>query len=103
MPKYYCATGKFKTIVVADNMDSAIHVATQRLIDTEQDSGLIMSISETGYDLRKCLVVSMIPLLKKFGVPLPPLCLIIERACKLLGKDPKALSKDMVNWMIDGS
>jgi len=100
MAKYYCATGEFKTIVIADDIDAAIDLAVARLIEQEEESGLIMSISETGYDLHKCKFVSMIPLLKKAGIELPLACDLINTACNLLREDPNNLNKYLKDWLV---
>lgn len=99
MAKYYCATGQFKTIVVANDVDNAVDLAVERLIEQGEESGLVMSISETGYDLYKCQFVSMIPLLKKAGIDLPLSCDLIDNACNLLGKNPDDLNKYLKDWL----
>lgn len=95
-------TGEFQTIVDAPDKDTAVEIAIQRLLAGGHMASFLMSVSETGFDLRGSLLVSMIPLLRQAGVDLPPEHQLIEKVCKILGKDPANLGEDLRRWILEG-
>ncbi len=98
MPKYYCFTADFKTIVDAPDIDVAVDKAIKRLIDQEKSFGFIMGISEIGFLIEEAKFISMIPLLRRAGIQLLPEQLLIEKVCKILHKDINTLGDNLRRW-----
>lgn len=100
MPKYYCQSGNFKTVLMADNKEDAIRKMLIRAIDKKATLSLISGISEKGFNLSsKPLICSNVPFLKEMNFPLPDNNEIIRLAAESLNKNIDDLDDEYISWL----
>lgn len=103
MPKYYCKNGEYQIILNADSVQSALRKTLDKMIDAEKDCCCISIVSERGFSLGNgSKLVSMIPFLKEQEIDLPPDEMLVKEACRFMGLDPKGLTPDKIDWILNG-
>ncbi len=103
MPKFYCKNGDYQIVLNAESVQSALRKTLDKMIDAEKSCCCISIVSERGFSLGSgSKLFSMIPFLKEQEIDLPSDEALIKEACKFMGVDPKGLSPDTINWILNG-
>ena len=108
MPKYYCRSGNFQLLVVAQNMELCVYkfisqilgdnISLQKFNDSE--CSFLISIDEKGFTIKSgTKFMSLIPYLKEMQVDLPSDEDLIFWISKQIGEN---LTPRAINWFIDG-
>jgi hypothetical protein len=102
MPKYYCESGKFQTVLMAPDKEFIVDRFIERAVKNDAHIGFLLKISELGFKSKKFLVCSLVPELRKMGLNLPDDEDIVNLCCKLAGLHPDNITDDVRDWLLNG-
>lgn len=103
MAKFYCASGTFRNIVDALNPMDAAKKTLRKIIETETDLGLLMILSEKGFNSKTDnLITPTIPILRILDFPIGDNFELEKLICMSLKINREDISTKELNWLITG-
>lgn len=102
MPKFYCKTGDFKTIVNSSNMENAVKIAVCRLADENACFGPLIAINERGFSSKSAYLTPIIPIIKDLGMELPDDDVLAQLICNSLNITIDQIDAKELNWLLTG-
>lgn len=101
--KYYCQSGNFKNIVDASSPLVAAQKTLRKIMDTETDLGLLMILSERGFNCKVGnLVTPTLPILRLMDIHLGDTEDLERLICASLKIRREDISEKELNWLITG-
>lgn len=103
MSKFYCASGSFKNICDAPSALSAAKKTLVKIMETENDLGLLLLINERGFGSKvENLITPTLPILKLMDIHLGDDETLEKLICASLKIKREDISTRELNWLITG-
>jgi len=104
MSKFYCQSGTFKTIVDASDALTAAKKTLTKIMENENDLGLLMILNEKGFGCKtENLVTPTIPILRMMDFPIGNNYELEQLICLSLKIKREDISDKEMNWLITGN
>jgi len=103
MGKYYCQSGSFKNITDAPNALVAAKRTLLKIMETENDLGLLIILNERGFACKQENLISpTLPLLKTMGYPVGNDFELEQLICISLKIKRENISDKEMHWLLSG-
>lgn len=101
MTKYYCRSGGFRVVHHAADPGEAALMAVKKALDAMRDDGpglgLLVTVSERGYDAGDAVLVPVIPLARRLG---SRIALTPDEIADRYGLDLSDMDDAGRNWLL---